>query len=152
MIKNSFASLLVGVVVNFPASLNAGGIYNSNLNVTINGLKNERGQVCLSLFSSRQGFPRSTARAVEARCVKVAAPPLKVNFRDLKVGSYAIAVFHDANSDGTLNSNGLGIPTEEFGFSQNPTILVGSPKFGDAAVLVVGPETNIQIQLQFFGG
>lgn len=153
IMQQSFASLFIlAVVGNFTVASNVREVSHSALNVTINGLKNERGQVCLSLFSSRQGFPSSTDSAVEARCVKVSATPLTVRFQKLKVGSYAVAVFHDANSDGTLNGNGLGIPTEEFGFSQNPTILVGSPKFGDAAVLVVGPETNIQIQLQYFGG
>lgn len=70
----------------------------------------------------------------------------------LRAGSYAIAVIHDANNDGTLNRNLLGIPTEGFKFSRNPTILMGSPRFVDSAFLVAGSITNIQIQLQYLLG
>ncbi len=140
--------LLMSVIGNLIVSSSARAVANSNLTVSINGLKNQRGQVCLSLFSSGKGFPTSSGRAVQSRCLKVADSALTDRFQNLKAGNYAVAVFHDANGDGTLNRNVLGIPTEKFGFSQNPRIFTGPPKFGDSAVLVAGPETKIQIQLQ----
>ncbi|MBW4476865.1 MAG: DUF2141 domain-containing protein [Tolypothrix brevis GSE-NOS-MK-07-07A] len=144
--------LLLTAVINLTALQEAKAVSKSSLTVTIDGLKSQRGQVCLSLFSGGRGFPSSSTSAVAARCVKVENTPLTVKFDNLKVGNYAIAVFHDTNGDGTLNRNPFGIPTEEFGFSQNPKILTGAPKFGDSAFLVVGPETNIQIKLlNFFG-
>lgn len=144
--------LLLTAVINLTALQQAKAVSNSSLTVTINGLKSQRGQVCLSLFSGGRGFPSSSDRAVAARCVKLENVPLTVKFDNLKAGNYAIAAFHDANGDGTLNRNPLGIPTEEFGFSQNPKILTGAPKFADSAFLVAGPQTNIQIKLlNFFG-
>jgi uncharacterized protein (DUF2141 family) len=144
--------LLLSAVISLTGLQEAKALSNSSLTVTINGLKNQRGQVCLSLFSGGRGFPSSSDRAVAARCVKLENAPLTVKFDNLKAGNYAIAAFHDANGDGTLNRNPLGIPTEQFGFSQNPKILTGAPKFGDSAFLVAGPETNIQIKLlNFFG-
>ncbi|MBW4596786.1 MAG: DUF2141 domain-containing protein [Brasilonema angustatum HA4187-MV1] len=149
--QRSFWSFLLLIDVIFMTFISsAKAVSNSSLTVTINGLKNQRGQVCLSVFSGGRGFPTSSDRAVAARCVKLENAPLTVKFENLKAGNYAIAVFHDANSDGILNRNLLGIPTEEFGFSQNPKILTGPPKFGDCAVLVAGPQTNIQIQLLNF--
>ncbi|NMG21086.1 DUF2141 domain-containing protein, partial [Brasilonema bromeliae] len=73
----------------------AKAVSNSSLTVTINGLKNQRGQVCLSLFSSGRGFPTSSDRAVAARCVKLENAPLTVKFENLKAGNYAIAAYHD---------------------------------------------------------
>lgn len=144
--------LLLAIFGNLMVSSSAKAVSHSNLTVTISGLKNQRGQICLSLFSSPQGFPGGSDRAVQTNCVKVADTPLAVRFQNLKVGNYAVAVIHDTNSDGTLNRNGLGIPTEGFGFSQNPKILTGPPQFGDSAVLVAGPQTDIQIQLLYFLG
>ena len=144
--------LLFSAVINLTVLQEAKALSNSSLTVTINGVKNQRGQVCLSLFSGGRGFPSSSDRAVAARCVKLENTPLTVKFENLKAGNYAIAAFHDANGDGTLNRNALGIPTEEVGFSQNPKILTGAPTFGDSAVLVAGPETNIQIKLLNFLG
>lgn len=59
-----------------------------------------------------------------------------------------MAVFLDHNEDGELNRNFLGIPTEKFGFSSNPIIKSGPPKFGESAILVVGKNINIQIKLK----
>ncbi|MFO5492895.1 MAG: DUF2141 domain-containing protein [Cuspidothrix sp.] len=121
---------------------------NNNLTVEIDGLKNKKGQICLSLFSRRQGFPDNSKNALESKCIKITETPQKVIFSNLKTGNYAVAVIHDANGDGTLNTNSFGIPTEAFGFSNNPLILTKAPTFNESAVLVVGSNTNIQIKLQ----
>jgi uncharacterized protein (DUF2141 family) len=133
----------------FLVSSNTTKLADSSLIVTVSGLRNPQGQLCLSLFSNEQGFPNKGDCAVQTSCIKLTSVPLVVKFQNLEVGSYAIAVFHDANNDGTLNRNWLGIPTEGFGFSQNPSIFKGLPKFKDSAVLVAGADTNIEIELQY---
>ncbi len=131
-------------------SSKAKALSNSKLLITIQGLKSQRGQVCLSLFANGRGFPNREADAVQARCVKATSTPLVVAFENLQPGSYAVAVFHDVDGSGKLKRSVLGIPSEEFGFSQNPRIVAGPPKFGDSAVFVAGSETDIQIKLQSF--
>ena len=120
----------------------------NQLKVQVKGLKATRGNICYSLFASAKGFPSSAQRAVRATCLPVAARQSAIAFRDLKPGTYAVAVFHDVNNDGRLNRNGLGIPTEGFGFSQNPGIVSGPPKFMDAAFFVLGSQNDIQIELK----
>lgn len=122
------------------------------LTIEIEGLRALRGQVCLSLFSSSRGFPGEQTQATQSQCVKVGQNPVSATFRNLRSGSYAVAVIHDVNSDGTLNRNGLGVPTEGFGFSRNPKIRVGPPKFGDSVILVAGASTRVQIQLRYLLG
>jgi uncharacterized protein (DUF2141 family) len=124
----------------------------SQLKVEIDGLKNQRGQVCLSLFASSRGFPSNVDKALQNRCVAITAKPLSITFENLQPGSYAVAVLHDTNSDNKVNRNVLGIPVEGFGFSGNPLIRTGPPKFNDAVVLVAGSSTNIQIQLKYLFG
>jgi uncharacterized protein (DUF2141 family) len=125
---------------------------NSQLTVEIDGLKNQKGQICLSLFASSRGFPDNATKAVQNRCLAITAKTLLVTFENLQPGNYAVAVLHDANSDNKANRNGLGIPSEGFGFSENPVILTSPPKFNDAAVLVAGSNTNIQIKLNYLLG
>ncbi|MBD2326488.1 DUF2141 domain-containing protein [Alkalinema sp. FACHB-956] len=125
----------------------------SDLVVEIDGLKNQKGQVCLSLFSSSKGFPSNGTQAVRSQCVKITSDAPQITFSNLRAGSYAVAVLHDANSDNQLNRNALGIPTEGFGFSRNPAIRAGAPKFSEAAVVVAGPNTSLQVQMKYlFGG
>lgn len=154
LLKNKFqvGIALLSVIGNLAFLPSAEGSVNSNLSVTVKGLKNQKGQVCFSLFSSSRGFPSNNKRAIKAQCVKLGNNNAKLNIPALKAGTYALAMFHDKNGDGKLNTNGLGIPKEGFGFSRNPRILTGPPKFGDSAVFVVGSSTNIQINMNYFFG
>lgn len=124
----------------------------SSLSITIDGLKSQKGQVCLSLFSSSQGFPSNKERALQGQCVSVTGTSETIKFENLNPGSYAVAVIHDVNVDGKLNRNLLGIPTEGVGFSNNPKIRIGPPKFGESVVVVTGQMTNIRIELLYFLG
>ena len=126
----------------------ANATLSSNLTVEVEGLSNTKGQVCFSLFSSGKGFPNSKDDAVNTQCVKVTDKLLEVTFDNLEPKTYAVAVFWDDNEDEELNRNFLGIPTEKFGFSSNPVITTGPPKFGESAILVVGKNTRISIQLR----
>jgi uncharacterized protein (DUF2141 family) len=142
--------LLLAVVGNLAWSLSAKANFNGKLTLEIDGLKNKEGQVCVSIFASSEGFPSDRDRGFQKQCTKITDTPLLITFENLKAGSYAVAVFHDQNNDRILNSNVFGIPKEGFGFSRNPEIRTGAPKFSEAAFLVAGPNTNIQIQLKYF--
>jgi uncharacterized protein (DUF2141 family) len=72
-----------------------------------------------------------------------------VLFSGLKAGTYAVAVLHDENGDDQANRNLIGIPTEGFGFSRNPALRMGPPQFSDAAFLIAGPKTAIEIKMRY---
>ncbi|MEH1941568.1 MAG: DUF2141 domain-containing protein [Nostoc sp.] len=149
MVRGLRASmLLLAVLGNLVWPFSAKANFNGELTVEIDGLKNKKGQVCISLFATSEGFPSD--RGLQKQCSKITATPLDITFENLKAGNYAVAVFHDQNDDGTFNSNAFGIPEEGFGFSRNPEIRTSAPKFSEAAFLVAGPNTNIQIQLKYF--
>jgi uncharacterized protein (DUF2141 family) len=78
--------------------------------------------------------------------------PQKLIFKDLKPGNYAVALIHDANGNSNLDTNYLGMPTEGFGFSQNPEVLTKPPKFNDSAVTVSKTNTDIKIKMKYFFG
>ena len=146
------AILAVTTLGNIALLSQANAAFKGNLRVRIDGLKNQKGQVCLNIFSTSKGFPNNDKQAIKAKCVKAAKNSITVDFPDLKAGNYAVAVIHDVNADNTLNRNALSIPTEGFGFSNNPRILTGPPKFGESAIFVAGSNTNIQVKLQYFLG
>jgi uncharacterized protein (DUF2141 family) len=142
--------LLLAVLGNLAWPFSAKAGYNGKLTVEIDGLKNKEGQVCASLFANSQGFPSQRDRVLQSQCIKITDIPLLLTFNNLKAGNYAVAIMHDKNSDRILNRNIIGIPVEGFGFSSNPEVKTRAPKFGEAAFLVAGPDTNIQIMLKYF--
>lgn len=90
----------------------ANAAFKGNMRVRVDGLKNQKGQVCLNIFSTSKGFPSNEKQAIKAKCVKAAKNSITVDFPDLKAGNYAVAVIHDVNGDNTLNRNVLSIPTQ----------------------------------------
>ncbi|MBD2775698.1 DUF2141 domain-containing protein [Iningainema tapete] len=142
--------LLLSIIGTTIAShANANVASSNSLTVTVSGLRNQKGRICLSLFSAEQGFPNKKERATEAQCFKAGEGSIAVKFNNLLRGSYAVAVIHDANEDGTLNRGLFGIPEEGFGFSRNPNVRMGPPKFKDAAIFVAG-QSIIQVELKYF--
>ena len=64
--------------------------------------------------------------------------------RDLPPGRYAINAFHDENGNGQLDSNIVGVPTEGYGFANDPTSTFGPPEF-DAAAVDLGDEPALAV-------
>ena len=52
--------------------------------------------------------------------------------------SFAIGAHHDRNANEKLDKNALGLPTEPYGFSNNPKRGFGPPSYEEVAVKVGG--------------
>jgi len=82
-------------------------------------------RVCLT--ADPDNFPACVDDAdAVTRSVPAATPALR--FDGLPLGTYAIAVIHDENNNSRLDTL-AGIPREGFGFSRNPPIRFGAPRF-----------------------
>ena len=56
-------------------------------------------------------------------------------------GVYGFGVYHDADGDRSIDRNGIGMPAEDFGFSNNPRLLFAIPTFSSVRLSV--PRTNM---------
>ncbi len=120
------------------------------LEAKFEGLRDSQGQVCVSLFSGANDFPRdSSPDLLLKRCAPVSNKTASIVFSDLKPGDYAIAAVHDANSDSKLNKGDFGIPEEGFGFSNNPEIGFSAPSFAETKFKVSGTPSVVQIKLRY---
>ncbi len=71
-----------------------------------------------------------------------------LTFRDLAPGEYAANALQDINLNDRLDRNVLGIPTEPYGFSNNPLILFSAPSYADAKFTVNEGDNAIVIRLK----
>lgn len=99
----------------------------ATLTVSVNGIRTERGNVCLSLFNSPDGFPDSGDKAILAECFTVVGRSFDIKIEDVPPGTYAIALWHDENRDRKMNYNFLGIPKEGVAFSENGRPRISPP-------------------------
>lgn len=59
-----------------------------------------------------------------------------------------MAVIHDANANARLDTM-LGIPREGFGFSRDPAIRFGPPRFAAARFAVAAGSANQQVRMRY---
>lgn len=101
---------------------------NGSLDVAFDGLRNQRGLVRICITRNPANFLRCH-NDPQSRRVNLPADRVgSVRLDGLSEGNYAIAVIHDENRNGHLDTF-LGIPREGFGFSRNPRIGFGPPSF-----------------------
>ncbi len=108
----------------------ASGSAQSDLVLEVEGLETMDGQILVGLFDSEAGF--EAEQEMIGRTVPVSGETTRITFDDLPVGNYAIKVFHDEDSDGKLDTNGLGIPSEPYGFSNNASDPFSAPEWDEA--------------------
>jgi uncharacterized protein (DUF2141 family) len=106
----------------------------ANLTVTFTGLKSTNGALMVALYDSEAAY--SGGQPVQAVRIAANGAATQTVFAGLKPGRYAIKAFHDLNSDGKLNTNPFGAPTEPFAFSNNAQANMGPPSWSDAAFTV----------------
>lgn len=113
----------------------------ASLDVEITGLRSAKGVIQLCLTADAGAFPDCKAGGHGIKRTLPAATP-RIRLEGLAPGDYAIAVIHDANGNSRLDTM-LGIPREGFGFSRNPAIRFGPPRF-DAARFPITPRGETQ--------
>ena len=116
--------------------------------IRLEKLRSLRGVVQICLTAKADTFPdcakdkQAITRTVPARNAA------SMSFDGLAPGGYALAIFHDENGNKKLDTF-LGIPREGFGFSRNPAVVFGPPRFQQARFEVSGGIARLSIRMQY---
>jgi uncharacterized protein (DUF2141 family) len=120
------------------------------MHIQVLNIRNSTGTVDCALFESPKGFPTEVLRsATNVMVIKVRQTQARCDFADIPPGRYALAVIHDENMNGKLDTNALGIPTEGYGFSNDVTGLFGAPAFSAASFAYDGRTLDMTISLRY---
>ena len=117
------------------------------LTVEISEIQGREGAISVGLYTSAESFPE-TEKSFNGRIMKVTGEKAVATFEDIPAGTYAIAVFHDINSNSKLDTNFLGIPKEGYAFSNNVSGTFGPPDFEDASFKLDGGKT-VEIKMGY---
>lgn len=106
-------------------------------------------EVRCSLYdaSTAEVFPNDPTKARTTPTTEVAGAPT-CTFTGLADGRYAFAGLVDANGNGALDTNLVGIPKEAWGTSNNARPAMRAPTFDEAAVAVSDGTTRITVVLK----
>jgi uncharacterized protein (DUF2141 family) len=120
------------------------------IHVKILNIRNSTGTVACALFESPVGFPAEFLRsATNVMVIKIRETQARCDFEDIQPGTYAMAVIHDENMNGKLDTNLVGVPTEGYGFSTDSKGLVGVPLFSAASFPYDGRSLDLTMSLQY---
>jgi uncharacterized protein (DUF2141 family) len=126
-----------------PATQNLATLY-----IDVTDLRNRNGQLLLCVFNRAYGFPADRDKAVTWQ-IRPARPPMSgpIHFRiTLPPGDYAVAVVHDENANGKLDT---GAPSEGYGASNNPKPQFRAPWFQEAKFTLPAEGMRITVALRY---
>lgn len=119
----------------------------ASLEVEVTSLRSAKGVIQLCLTSDPRDFPdcRNGASAIK-RTFPANSPRIRID--GLSPGTWAIAVIHDENGNSKLDTF-AGIPREGFGFSRNPAIGFGPPRFARAGFAIGSDAAAQQVRIRY---
>jgi uncharacterized protein (DUF2141 family) len=120
------------------------------IHVKILNIRNSTGTVDCALFDSPVGFPTEFLHsATNVMIIKIRKTQARCDFEDIPPGTYAMAVIHDENMNGKLDTDWLGIPTEGYGFSNQSEGASGVPSFSAASFRYDGRSVDLTMSLHY---
>ena len=146
LFKRGFLIFFTGVLLS--ASLMAGGESRGSLHLELDGFKNNRGQAMIALYANPAGFLKKNKTPFRISTRIIRNGRVRVTLKDLPFKVYALAVYHDENSNGKLDRNMLGIPAEDYGFSNNVRGRFGPPSFQAASFSLAAKNKNLRIRVK----
>jgi uncharacterized protein (DUF2141 family) len=119
----------------------------ASVGIALDGLRSTRGTVLVCVTRNAAAFPDCSRDPHSTRLQVAAASASHMRVNVPANADYAVAIVHDENGNGRLDTM-LAIPREGFGFSRNPRLRMGPPRFSDAAfsVTTTAVQENIRVR------
>jgi uncharacterized protein (DUF2141 family) len=118
----------------------------ADLTVTVTDIRVPSGTMRLILVDSEAAW-NNEAKPVASKSIAVTGREVHFQLADLPAGSYAAQVMHDENDNGKLDANLLGIPTEGYGFTNNPRAMRRA-RFDEARFSLGADNTAVVVRLR----
>ena len=123
------------------------------LTVTIEDVRNNKGDLVFGVFTQSEGFPNVQAKSVywEVKPAgdKAASGAVTFTMR-LPPGRYAAGVLHDENGNGDMDKGLGGIPLEGYGVTNNPKPRLRKATFEEATFTLPPEGAAMTISVQYF--
>ncbi len=119
------------------------------LSVNIVNMRSNKGRVGCTIYDNAKGFPKDASAALQRLWCPIASQKSSCRFESLLAGTYAVACFHDENSNGKLDLGLFGIPSEGVVASNQAKGFMGPPKFDAAKFRFSGAPSQITLKMEY---
>jgi uncharacterized protein (DUF2141 family) len=114
--------------------------------VHIENLRNiNQGELSIAIYQKVDRVEMDFSKALLVKTIAVSQPKLTITFKQLPYGDYAVAILHDLNKDKKMQTNWIGIPSEDLAVSNNAKGgPMGGPKWVKAKFTLNTPKLVLQ--------
>jgi len=125
---------------------------NVDLTLVVSNIKSTKGTIKVAMYTSEKDYRKSGndgSNAFKKASAKIdAVGKIKIIFKGIPSGTYAIKLFQDEDNSGALSTDWLGRPKEDFGFSNNIDAKSGEPDFDQIKFTVDKTHATQEIKMQ----
>jgi uncharacterized protein (DUF2141 family) len=115
------------------------------LYVDVEGVRSAEGLVAVTLYADDSSRFLAKRGSLYVGRVPAKAGETRVCIFLPAAGTYALAAYHDADADRKYDRTAVGLPAESYGFSNNPAVFLGMPRFSSVRLAV--PRTNMTTRI-----
>ena len=119
----------------------------STVDIDLSGMRSAKGTLHVCLTRRPAHFPDCKSDPAALRS-SAPAGTHHLHLDHVPPGRYAIAVFHDENSNRNLDKF-AGIPKEGFAFSRNPSIKFRAPRFEEVAIELTPGRNQARLKMHY---
>ncbi|GJQ62448.1 MAG: hypothetical protein SCALA702_15010 [Melioribacteraceae bacterium] len=101
------------------------------LTLKVENISNDDGVISVALCDSKKNYDEGDLPYKGLRG-EIKNGLCIILFSDIPAGNYAIKLFHDENNNHKLDMNFMGIPSEDYGFSNDASGTFGPASWEDA--------------------
>lgn len=141
-------AVLAGLLVAAPA-MAADGEASGALAVKFEGLRSTKGMIRACLTRDPKLFLHCERDPAAFKASVAAGTTAHMDFAHVPPGDYVLAVIHDENANNKVDTF-VGIPREGVGFSHNPAMSFGPPKYEAAKFHVSAGANALDVKLKYF--
>lgn len=116
----------------------------TKLVIKFSGMTSSNGNIKVAICNSEQNYKDHRSPFI-GKDVPIKNNTAVFEIEDIPSGEYAVKAFHDEDANDDLNTNFLGIPIEDYGFSNNARGIFGPPSWNEAKFNLSSETSVIEI-------
>lgn len=129
------------------AAFSTSDIHATEVVVRVTGIVAPIGQIGCSLFKGPEGFPMDNTTASN-QWHPAQGEGVTCRFPDVAPGQYAVSIGHDTNGNRRVDTNFVGMPTEQWGVSGNARPTLRAPRFEEAMFTVAAENGEVVVYVK----
>jgi uncharacterized protein (DUF2141 family) len=134
------------IQTSFALNLNNDQNKEGSLRVIITGFANDEGNCRFALDNTEYVYESEDSVFI-GKVLPIINNTVVIKIDSLQYGYYAVKVFHDENRNEEIDTNFLGIPTEDYGYSNNASAWFGPPSWENARFLFDKKDMTLEISV-----